>query len=98
MIELFFPTPDDESSARTLSSDPEERAATRDLASLLLGPALAAPELPPLGDLVAAAVALAEGTRRKVLLPLGGTPAEFALVRRGDAVLVSCYEIGRAHV
>jgi outer membrane protein assembly factor BamB len=51
-------------------------------------------ELPPLADLVAAVADLAEGTRVKAVLPLGGRPAEFALVRRGEHVLVSHYETG----
>jgi outer membrane protein assembly factor BamB len=51
-------------------------------------------EIPPLADLVAAVVDLAEGTRAKAVLPLGGRPAEYALVRRGDHVLVSHYETG----
>jgi outer membrane protein assembly factor BamB len=51
-------------------------------------------EIPPLADLVAALVDLAEGTRAKAVLPLGGRPAEYALVRRGEHVLVSHYETG----
>jgi outer membrane protein assembly factor BamB len=49
------------------------------------------PELPPLADLLAALLGLAEGTRRKVLLPLAAQPAEYALLRRGANVLVSYY-------
>ncbi|MBK8170982.1 MAG: hypothetical protein IPK60_11650 [Sandaracinaceae bacterium] len=48
-------------------------------------------EVPSLADLISAGVHLAEGSRRKVILPLEGRPAEFALVRRGDDVLVSHY-------
>ena len=40
---------------------------------------------------LAAATALARGQKRKVLLPLAGTPAEFALVRRGDEVVRRFY-------
>ena len=48
-------------------------------------------ELPALPDLIAALTALAKGARRKVILPLSGEPAEFALVRSGKHVLVDCY-------
>jgi outer membrane protein assembly factor BamB len=67
------------------------------LSALLLGPAptpSARRELPPLPDLVAALADLGAGLRRKALLPLGGRPAELALVRRGDAALVWYYETG----
>ncbi|HEX2676572.1 MAG TPA: PQQ-binding-like beta-propeller repeat protein [Polyangiales bacterium] len=57
----------------------------------MLGATRTQQELPPLPDLVAAAIALAEGTRRKVILPLGRTPLEFALVRRGLQVSIDCY-------
>jgi len=66
------------------------------LARDLLGDEADGAELPTLGDLITAAVSLATGRRRKVLLPLGGKPAELALVRRGEDVLVSCYETGGA--
>jgi outer membrane protein assembly factor BamB len=62
-----------------------------ELRQLLLADSLPDHELPPLPDLVAGALALAQGTRRKVLLPLGRTPAEFALVRREAQVVVDCY-------
>jgi outer membrane protein assembly factor BamB len=58
---------------------------------LLLGDRPLILELPALPDLIAAAIALASGTRRKLILPLSGAAAEFALVRRGDRVLVDCY-------
>lgn len=48
-------------------------------------------DIPVLADLTAAAVALAIGSRRKALLPLASAAVEYALVRRGDSVLVSCY-------
>ena len=48
-------------------------------------------ETPALADLTAAAAALAIGSKRKVLLPLAGAAVEYALVRRGNAVLASCY-------
>jgi len=63
--------------------------------SALVQALLGAPEpveLPPLADLLSAVVDLAEGTRAKAILPLGGRPAEYTLVRRGDHVLVSHYE------
>lgn len=53
-------------------------------------------EIPPLAELTAAVTSLARGHRRKALLPLGGTPTELALVRRGDDLLVSHYETGGA--
>lgn len=68
-------------------------AHTGALAQLLLGPASGDhAEIPPLADLIAACAHLAEGSRRKVILPLEGTPAEFALVRRASDVLVSHYD------
>ena len=48
-------------------------------------------ELPALPDLIAALTALAKGARRKLILPLSGEPAEFALVRSGKHVLIDCY-------
>ncbi len=62
-----------------------------ELRNLLVGASSQQQELPPLPDLVAATIALAEGSRRKVILPLGRAPLEFALVRRGEQVLVDCY-------
>jgi outer membrane protein assembly factor BamB len=62
-----------------------------ELRELLLGGSHAVRELPALPDLIAAAIALASGARRKVLLPLSDAPAEVALVRRGQRVLVDCY-------
>lgn len=62
-----------------------------ELERLLLASTAPRLALPPLPDLVVGAITLAEGTRRKVILPLGGEAAEFALVRRGPQVLVDCY-------
>ncbi|HTU63339.1 MAG TPA: hypothetical protein VMF89_32985, partial [Polyangiales bacterium] len=63
-----------------------------ELAALLLGrQATGRQELPPLADLVAGALALALGQRRKVILPLARMPAEFALVRREHNLAVDCY-------
>lgn len=64
---------------------------------LLLGGALEV-ETPALADLTAAAAALAIGSKRKVLLPLATAAIEYALVRRGDSVLVSCYGTASAPV
>lgn len=61
------------------------------LRALLVGTTAPHAEIPPLPDLMAGAMALAEGRRSKVILPLAQTPAEFALVRRGAQVLVDCY-------
>ena len=51
-------------------------------------------ELPPLTDLLAVLLALAEGTRRKAIVPLASSTGEFAFVRRGEHVLVSYYDAG----
>ena len=55
-------------------------------------------EVPTVAELTAAITALAIGARRKVLLPLAGAAIEYALVRRGDSVLVSCYGTASAPV
>ena len=55
-------------------------------------------ETPALAELTAAAASLAIGAKRKVLLPLATAAIEYALVRRGDSVLVSCYETASAPV
>jgi outer membrane protein assembly factor BamB len=52
---------------------------------------LRSPEPPPLPDLLGTLIAMAEGHRRKALLPLPGQPAEYAILRRGSNVLVSYY-------
>jgi outer membrane protein assembly factor BamB len=63
-----------------------------ELAALLLGrQASGRQELPPLADLVAGALALALGQRRKVILPLARMPAELALVRREHNIAVDYY-------
>lgn len=62
-----------------------------DLQRLLLGDDRGLGELPALPDLIAGAIALASGTRRKVMLPLSGCPAEFVLVRHGGDVVIDCY-------
>jgi outer membrane protein assembly factor BamB len=55
-------------------------------------------EIPALAELTAATVALAIGAKRKSLLPLATAAIEYALVRRGDSVLVSCYGTASAPV
>ena len=64
---------------------------------LLLGGELDV-ETPALAELTTAAAALAIGSKPKVLLPLASAAIEYALVRRGDAVLVSCYGTSSAPV
>jgi outer membrane protein assembly factor BamB len=62
-----------------------------ELRELLLGPSRMLRELPALPDLIAAAIALASGARHKAILSLSHAPAEIALVRRGERVLLDCY-------
>ncbi len=64
---------------------------------LLLGSELDV-EVPSIADLTAATTALAMGAKRKVLLPLATTAIEYALLRRGDSVLISCYGTASAPV
>lgn len=59
--------------------------------SRLLGLGDASTDLPPLADLLAALLGLADGSRHKALLPVVGLPLEVAIVRRGAGVLVSAY-------
>lgn len=73
---------------------PEGMARPEALASLLLAPGTEHQELPALSELTAATTALAMGHKRKALIPLGTAPTEFALVRRGERVLISSYETG----
>lgn len=54
--------------------------------------------IPALADLTAATAALAIGAKRKALLPLATAAVEYALVRRGDFVFVSCYGTASAPV
>jgi len=73
---------------------PMQRPCHEELSKHLLGPGVTGSELPPLTDLLAVLLALAEGTRRKALLPLASSTGEFAFVRRGEQVLVSYYDGG----
>lgn len=86
MTVIPFPT-------RAASFEPapkeEPRPHARALASLLQPGAEL--ELPPLSELVRASLDLAEGVRRKVLVPVVGQPLELALLRRGASALVSVY-------
>lgn len=65
-----------------------------ELVKRLVGAGAIGTELPPLTDLLAVLLALAEGTRRKAILPLASSTGEFAFVRRGEQVLVSYYDGG----
>ena len=89
-----------------LNSEPPARRRTHarlrrdegtEVAKLLLGGQLDV-EIPSIAELTAATTALASGVRHKVLLPLAKTPVEFALLRRGDDVLVSCYGTASAPI
>ena len=46
-------------------------------------------DLPSPRDVLGALVAMAEGARKKALVPFAGVPLEMALLRRGASVLVS---------
>lgn len=48
-------------------------------------------DVPPPRELLSALVAMAEGARKKALVPCVGAPLEVALLRRGASVLVSLY-------
>lgn len=74
-----------------------EKRANSGVSHLLLGRKLEL-EIPALAELTAATVALAIGAKRKSLLPLATAAIEYALVRRGDSVLVSCYGTASAPV
>jgi outer membrane protein assembly factor BamB len=65
-----------------------------ELAIHLLGPGATGLEVPALTDLALALCSLAEGKRRKAILPLSASTGEFALVRRGSEVLLSYYDSG----
>jgi outer membrane protein assembly factor BamB len=65
-----------------------------ELSTLLFGAGSTQLELPPLADLVGTLVALAEGKRRKAILPLTSSTGELAFVRQGDEVLFSYYDGG----
>lgn len=50
-----------------------------------------AADLPAPREVLGALVAMADGTRKKALVPFAGVPLEMALLRRGANVLVSLY-------
>ena len=85
---------------RVLKSEPAailavaKRPHHETLLSLLFGRGDGGVELPPLTDLVATVLALAEGTSRKGILPLSSSTAELSLVRRGPHALLSFYDGG----
>ncbi len=74
-----------------------QKRASSGVSYLLLGGELDL-ETPALAELTAAVAALAIGAKRKALLPLATAAIEYALVRRGDSVLVSCYGTASAPV
>ena len=76
------------------SKDSKESHDATNLRELLLAPDRSHLQLPRVTELTGAATALARGLRRKALLPLDDAPTEYALVRRGDEVLVSVYDTG----
>jgi outer membrane protein assembly factor BamB len=67
------------------------RPAQSNLRRLLLPESQRELELPNVADLTACVTSLARGVRRKALMSLPSRPLEFALVRHGEHVLVSCY-------
>ncbi|MFT3923585.1 MAG: PQQ-like beta-propeller repeat protein [Myxococcales bacterium] len=73
---------------------PIARPRRAELLALLLGHGAESIELPSLTDLVTTVIALAEGKRRKVILPLSSSTGEFALVRRAEQVLLCYYDSG----
>lgn len=85
---------------RPIASPPDEETSPRpsdalhaSLRALLLGvERTEALPLPAPADILSAAIALAEGSRQKSILPLGVSTAELVLLRRGADVLVSYYE------
>jgi hypothetical protein len=81
---------------RSIPASSQTRASSRheQLLASLLGPGARGLELPSVTDLALSLVALAEGKRRKAILPLASSTGEFALVRRGNDVLLSYYDSG----
>jgi outer membrane protein assembly factor BamB len=78
------------------SGDPLAYVESSVLTEALLGHRHPSTELPSLADLGGALIDLSENRRAKITLPLSYTPAEFALVRDGEHVLVSCYDLEAA--
>ena len=74
-----------------------QKQANFGITNLLLGAEVDL-EVPALEELTAATAALAIGSKRKALLPLATAAVEYALVRRGSTVFVSCYGTASAPV
>ncbi|HEX5661653.1 MAG TPA: PQQ-binding-like beta-propeller repeat protein [Polyangiales bacterium] len=77
-----------------LASHASDRPRRDRVAKYLVGAGASGAELPPLTDLLGVLVTLAEGTRRKAILPLASSTGEFAFVRRDEHALVSYYDAG----
>lgn len=73
---------------------PDAHPAYSLLLAELLGPEVADLEPPGLADLIGSVLGLCEGQRRRTILPLATSTGEFALVRRGEQVLLSYYDSG----
>jgi outer membrane protein assembly factor BamB len=72
----------------------DARPAYSTLLADLLGPEVSDLEPPGLADLIGSVLGLCEGQRRRTILPLASSTGEFALVRRGEQVLLSYYDSG----
>lgn len=72
----------------------KQRLVEERLRSLLAGSHRCPVELPAVSEILAAVISLASGRRRRALLPLASVPTEFALLRRGQRVLVDYYGTG----
>ncbi len=73
---------------------PDAHPAYSTLLAELLGPEVTDLEPPGLADLIGSVLGLCEGQRRRTILPLASSTGEFALVRRGEHVLLSYYDSG----
>jgi len=94
-IDRLTPVPASVTSAADLAPPPAaSRPRRAELLALLLGAGADHLELPSLTDLVSTVLALAEGKRRKVILPLASSTGEFAFVRRGEQILLCYYDSG----
>jgi outer membrane protein assembly factor BamB len=75
------------------NAERQRQRAVRELSYALLGSFAGKTELPSLKELAIEALALADGRRRRSVLPLAQSPTEYTLLRDGDHVLVSCYDV-----
>jgi len=91
MFEPHTPFPIPTSPGAAVASPATDPNRCAPLQRLLVGEGGAIAELPALPDMIGGAIALASGARRKVMLPLSQSPAEFALVRHGRHVSIDCY-------